>query len=173
MYEYDPDRVFAYLDQCARKKGYNSANALSEAAGIEPSAMSRLKTGKAKSPGIIPLVSLFRAADASLDVAFGLKNDDGSDSAESTRDKHRLELTEQELAAKERLLAERDEQIKMMRDAIKVRNRIILIQTLAFAVIALAAIGLVIYDKVNPHVGWFRDTANAVEACITSAVSHI
>lgn len=143
MYIYNPDEIFAYLDKCARKKGYTSASALCEAADVEPSTYSRLKNGRAKNPGILPLVSLFRAADASLDTAFTLNSDETANG----KLKHQNELLSQKLAAKERLLTDREKQIRSLRDGAKQRGKLIIAQAVSLIILLATLIGVIKHDR--------------------------
>ena len=69
---WDPERICAYITDCAAKNGITSAKALAEEAGVDPSTISRLKSGQIKNPNLIPLARLFYASGASMDKAFRL-----------------------------------------------------------------------------------------------------
>ena len=73
---WDNTKQFDYLFECARKKGLNTAVAIAEESGVEANIISRLKTGRQKSPDLIQVVKLYKACGASLDYGFGIEGGD-------------------------------------------------------------------------------------------------
>ena len=45
---------------------------------------------------------------------------------------------------------------------IRKKDRQVSALTAVVAILVLAFVGLIIYDKLNPDVGWFRDTLTAI-----------
>lgn len=69
---WDNTKQFDYLFECARKKGLTTAVAIAEESGVDANIISRLKTGRQKSPDLIQVVKLYKACGASLDYGFGI-----------------------------------------------------------------------------------------------------
>lgn len=181
---WQPEEQYKYLIECAKKNGLTTAQALSEAAEVDPGLTSRFKTGKMKNPSLIPVVRLFISAGASLDAAFGLtaahrdasSTDtsanlpaDADDDSLTAEDKAQIEAemlslkTENDKLAAElelsrRLLDERNTELSHAHLVIKQRSTLITALMIILVVMISALIGITIYDRLNPHVGWFRDT---------------
>lgn len=71
----------------ARKKGLTTAVAIAEESGVDANIISRLKTGRQKSPDLIQVVKLYKACGASLDYGFGIE---GCDTDELQRELEKL-----------------------------------------------------------------------------------
>ena len=50
---WDPEEIHSYITNCAAQNGITSAKALAEEAGVDPSTISRLKSGQIKNPNLI------------------------------------------------------------------------------------------------------------------------
>lgn len=172
---WDPERICAYITDCAAKNGITSAKALAEEAGVDPSTISRLKSGQIKNPNLIPLARLFYASGASMDKAFRLPaNVAATDEIAALRESEAQATAASEEAqretariaaaddAKDALLAERQKTIDVARNMIRKKDRQVSALTAVVAILVLAFVGLIIYDKLNPDVGWFRDTLSAI-----------
>lgn len=183
---WQPEEQFKYVAECAKNKGLTTAQALSEAAEVDPGLTSRFKTGKMKNPSLIPVVRLFIAAGASLDTAFGLSPaqiDSESDAPTDEAIPEQSEIEPQEapdceellslrsenerlsaeLEANRRLLEERGAELSQARVIIKQRSNLITALMIILAVLITALVGVTIYDRLNPHVGWFRDTMSYLQ----------
>ena len=156
---WDNTKQFDYLFECARKKGLTTAVAIAEESGVDANIISRLKTGRQKSPDLIQVVKLYKACGASLDHGFGIE---GGDTDELQRELEKLryenERLNAELAAKEQLVAANEEALQSERKVSLQRSHLITGQAIIIAILVLAIVGVLIYDKFNPDIGWFRDT---------------
>lgn len=174
---WDPERICTYITDCAAKNGITSAKALAEEAGVDPSTISRLKSGHIKNPNLIPLARLFYASGASMDKAFRLPaNVAATDEIAALRESEAQATAASEEAqreaarivaaddAKDALLAERQKTIDVARNMIRKKDRQVSALTAVVAILVLAFVGLIIYDRLTPDVGWFRDTLSALSA---------
>ena len=156
---WDNTKQFDYLFECARKKGLNTAVAISEEAGVDANIISRLKTGRQKSPDLIQVVKLYKACGASLDYGFGIESGDTDElQRELEKLRYENELLNAELAAKEQLIAANEDALKSSRKVSFQRSHLITGQAIIIAILVLAIVVVLIYDKLNPDIGWFRDT---------------
>lgn len=147
---------YKYLEQHANKKGFTTAAALAAEADVDPTFLSRYKRGMIKNPSLLPFLRLYSTAEASLDVAFGLRPSEEQLTAENQELKIKNEMLEFELKSKNEKLAEQDETICAGRKVIFQRGRLLTVLTLCLVVLILAVVGITIYDRLNPYVGWFR-----------------
>lgn len=168
---WQPEKQYEYLADCAHKKNLTTAKALSDAAEVDPSFTSRFKTGNLKNPPLIPTVRLFMAANASLDEAFKINTSEKvseeeiADMKEKLNDlsrlnhdqKNKIEQIEMELAEKEKLLEERQMALYYERKTSQRKSRYLSILTIILIILILTFIGICIYDRFNPNVGWFRE----------------
>lgn len=161
-------KAIEYLDACAREKGVDSSAMLSDLSGVDQATISRIRTGKSKNPSIYAMLDLFDSVDASIDAAFGLRSAD--ELAERCELTHKLEIAESELESKERLLTNREEQVHILRQELARHRKIILIQAIVLAVLLALILAVLIYDKLNPNVGWFRDSTNSLNSAALEAL---
>lgn len=156
---WDNTKQFDYLFECARKKGLTTAVAIAEESGVDANIISRLKTGRQKSPDLIQVVKLYKACGASLDYGFSIE---GCDTEELQRELEKLryenERLNTELAAKEQLVAADEDALQSARKVLFQRSQLITGQAIIIAILVLVIVGVLIYDKLNPNIGWFRDT---------------
>ena len=156
---WDNTKQFDYLFECARKKGLTTAVAIAEESGVDANTISRLKTGRQKSPDLIQVVRLYMACGASLDYGFGIESGDTDElQRELEKLKYENERLNTELAAKEQLVAANEEALQSERMVSSQRSHLITGQTIIITILVLAIVGVLIYDKINPNIGWFRDT---------------
>lgn len=156
---WDNNKQFDYLFECARKKGLTTAVAIAEESGVDANTISRLKTGRQKSPDLIQVVRLYKACGASLDHGFGIENDETSEfEQELTRLRYENERLTTELEAKEQLITANEDSLKSTRRVALQRSHLITTQAIIITILVLAIVGVLIYDKLNPDIGWFRDT---------------
>ena len=152
---WDNTKQFDYLFECARKKGLTTAVAIAEESGVDANIISRLKTGRQKSPDLIQVVKLYKACGASLDL-------EGCDTDELQHELEKLsyenERLNTELAAKEQLVAANEDALQSARKVLFQRSQLITGQAIIIAILVLVIVGVLIYDKLNPDIGWFRDT---------------
>lgn len=152
----DYSEQYKYLEKCANEKGFKTAAALADEAGVDPAFLSRYKNGQIKNPSLMPFVKVYSAAEASLDIAFGLRTDSDTLDIENGELRHRIELLELELKEKNDKIAEQEATIEAERKVIFQRGKLITILTICLTVLILAIVGVTIYDRLNPYVGWFR-----------------
>ena len=149
---WDNTKQFDYLFECARKKGLTTAVAIAEESGVDANIISRLKTGRQKSPDLIQVVK-------SLDYGFGIE---GCDTDELQHELEKLryenERLNTELAAKEQLVAANEDALQSARKVLFQRSQLITGQAIIIAILVLVIVGVLVYDKLNPNIGWFRDT---------------
>lgn len=161
---HDWAQYYIYIKSCANKNGILSANALAEKADINPSLVSKIKTGDSKSPTFDSIYSICEAAGASIDVMCGLKCETTEeinnlqDEIEELRQQnnelaHKLEVMEVELRNKE-------ERLVALRKIDKLRLKICLILGISLAIIVSAVIAILIIDKLNTDIGWFTAFKN-------------
>lgn len=158
-----PDEQARYLMQCAERKGLTTAKALSDAAGVDPAMLSRCRNGSMKNPGLLPFVRLYRSAGASMDRAFRIDSPDTLARCELSNAQGKLEEAhtanddlQNELDTAHVLLRERENALKDARQVAQQRGVLItaLVAILIFLLLVIA--GVLIYDRMNPDVGWFR-----------------
>ena len=172
---WDPEKIHSYITHCAAQNGITSAKALAEKAGVDPSTISRLKSGQIKNPNLIPMARLFYASGASMDKALHLPaNVAASDEIAALRESEAQATAASEEAqreaaritaaddAKDALLAERQKTIDVARNMIRKKDRQVSALTAVVAILVLAFVSLIIYDRLTPDVGWFRDTLTAL-----------
>ena len=156
---WDNTKQFDYLFECARKKGLTTAVAIAEESGVDANIISRLKTGRQKSPDLIQVVKLYKACGASLDYGFGIE---GCDTDELQRELEKLRYENERLntehEAKEQLIAANEDALQSARKVLFQRSQLITGQAIIIAILVLVIVGVLIYDKLNPDIGWFRDT---------------
>lgn len=156
---WDNTKQFDYLFECARKKGLTTAVAIAEESGVDANIISRLKTGRQKSPDLIQVVKLYKACGASLDYGFGIEGGDADKlQNELEKLKYENERLNAELAAKEQLLAANEDALQSVRKVLFQRSQLITGQAIIIAILVLVIVGVLVYDKLNPDIGWFRDT---------------
>lgn len=156
---WDNNKQFDYLFECARKKGLTTAVAIAEESGVDANTISRLKTGRQKSPDLIQVVRLYKACGASLDHGFGIENAETSElEQELTRLRYENEKLTAELEAKDQLIAANEDSLKNTRKVSFQRSHLITAQAIIITILVLAIVGVLVYDKLNPDIGWFRDT---------------
>lgn len=141
-----PKEQFDYLMSCARAKGYYTAKDLATAADVDPSVLSRMKNDYMKNPSFIPVVRLYSAAGASLDYSFGIEGLD-----ETERGK-----LEAEIIKRDKQLREQEKVMQGYEKNAKQRWKLIYVQTIIICALAAAIVSVLIYDKLNPSVGWLR-----------------
>ena len=154
---WDNTKQFDYLFECARKKGLTTAVAIAEESGVDANIISRLKTGRQKSPDLIQVVKLYKACGASLDYGFGIEGGDKLQ-IELEKLKYENERLNTELAAKEQLVAANEDALQSARKVLFQRSQLITGQAIIIAILVLVIVGVLVYDKLNPDIGWFRDT---------------
>ena len=154
---WDNTKQFDYLFECARKKGLTTAVAIAEESGVDANTISRLKTGRQKSPDLIQVVKLYKACGASLDYGFESGDTDKLQN-ELEKLKYENERLNTELAAKEQLVAANKDALQNARKVLFQRSQLITGQAIIIAILVLVIVGVLIYDKINPNIGWFRDT---------------
>ena len=156
---WDNTKQFDYLFECARKKGLTTAVAIAEESGVDANIISRLKTGRQKSPDLIQVVKLYKACGASLDYGFGIESGD-TDKLQNELEKlkYENERLSTELAAKEQLVAANEDALQSARKVLFQRSQLITGQAIIIAILVLVIVGVLVYDKLNPNIGWFRDT---------------
>ena len=156
---WDNTKQFDYLFECARKKGLTTAVAIAEESGVDANIISRLKTGRQKSPDLIQVVKLYKACGASLDSGFGIEGGDADKlQNELEKLKYENERLNAELAAKEQLVAANEDALQSARKVLFQRSQLITGQAIIIAILVLVIVGVLVYDKLNPDIGWFRDT---------------
>ena len=156
---WDNTKQFDYLFECARKKGLTTAVAIAEESGVDANIISRLKTGRQKPPDLIQVVKLYKACGASLDYGFGIEGGDADKlQNELEKLKYENERLNAELAAKEQLVAANEDALQSARKVLFQRSQLITGQAIIIAILVLVIVGVLIYDKLNPDIGWFRDT---------------
>lgn len=169
---HDWAKYYLYISDCAHRNGIMSSRALAEKAELSDSIVSKFKVGDTKSPAFDTVYSLCAAAGASLDVMCGLKTET---SVELIREKerndalitenielqHRIEMLNYQIES----LSEKADQIEARREATqrvaKMRLRFIIGLTIGLSAVLLLVIGILIYDNLNPDVGWFTAFQNA------------
>ena len=171
---WDNNKQFDYLFECARKKGLTTAVAIAEESGVDANTISRLKTGRQKSPDLIQVVRLYKACGASLDRGFGIECGD-TDALQRELEKltHENERLNADLAAKEQLLAANEDALKSARKVSFQRSHLITGQAIIITILVLAIVGVLIYDKLNPDIGWFRDTLLQLTGEMSTSLSGI
>lgn len=167
---HDWAQYYTYIADCARKKGYTTASQLAHGADVSESILSKIKTGESKSPAFDTIYSICEASGASLDVMCGIKSDASEEVAELRRQHEeevaelRKELDEQkqantELNHQNELLTvhieEKTARIESLRTSKKLLLKWLTIVSTILAVFTILFIALLIYDKMNPHMGWF------------------
>lgn len=168
---WDPEKIHSYITHCAAQNGITSAKALAEEAGVDPSTISRLKSGQIKNPNLIPMARLFYASGASMDKALHLPaNVAASDEIAALRESEAQATAASEEAqreaarivaaddAKDALLDERRETIAVARSLIRRKDRQISVLAALVAVLTIAILLFIIYDRLNPDIGWFRSS---------------
>ena len=156
---WDNTKQFDYLFECARKKGLTTAVAIAEESGVDANIISRLKTGRQKSPDLIQVVKLYKACGASLDYGFGIEGGDADKLQNELENlKYENERLNTELAAKEQLVAANENALQSARKVLFQRSQLITGQAIIIAILVLVIVGVLVYDKLNPDIGWFRDT---------------
>lgn len=176
---WDNTKQFEYLFECARKKGLMTAVAIAEAADVDANTISRLKTGRQKSPDLIQVVRLYKACGASLDRGFEMELDPVENPvndelvAEIEKLKNENELLKASVEAKDLLLEEREESVKSARGVLNQRTKLITVQTLIITILVLAIVGVLVYDKLNPDVGWIRDTMMHITGELQTGLTDI
>ena len=158
---WDNTKQFDYLFECARKKGLTTAVAIAEESGVDANIISRLKTGRQKSPDLIQVVKLYKACGASLDYGFGIEGGDKEKMRQEKAErkaKYENERLNTELAAKEQLVAANEDALQSARKVLFQRSQLITGQAIIIAILVLVIVGVLVYDKLNPDIGWFRDT---------------
>lgn len=166
---WDPEEIHSYITNCAAQNGITSAKALAEEAGVDPSTISRLKSGQIKNPNLIPMARLFYASGASMDKALHLPaNIAASDEIAALRESEAQATAASEEAqreaarivaaddAKDALLDERRETIEVARSLIRRKDRQISVLAALVAVLTISILLFITYDKLNPDIGWFR-----------------
>ena len=123
---WDNTKQFDYLFECARKKGLTTAVAIAEESGVDANTISRLKTGRQKSPDLIQVVKLYKACGASLDYGFGIESGD-TDKLQNELEKlkYENERLNTELAAKEQLVAANKDALQNARKVLFQRSQLI------------------------------------------------
>lgn len=171
---WDNTKQFDYLFECARKKGLTTAVAIAEESGVDANIISRLKTGRQKSPDLIQVVKLYKACGASLDHGFGMESGDTSElQREIEKLKYENERLSSELASKEQLISANEEALQSERKVSFQRSHLITGQAIIITILVLAIIGVLIYDKLNPDIGWFRDTVMQVTGEMSTSLKGI
>ncbi len=174
---WDPEKHFQYLADCSKSNGLTTAKALSEAAGVDQSFISRFKNGDLKNPPFVPVVRLYMAAGASIDYAYDIESPymvraeeygrmvdqlqaaiESKEAQQHEIEKMRLELADkaQILAEKDRLLEDREKALDHERHESKRKTRHISVLTVVLVALIIVVSGICIYDRLNPNVGWFR-----------------
>ena len=161
-----PEEQARYLMQCAERKGLTTAKALSDAAGVDPAMLSRCRNGSMKNPGLLPFVRLYRSAGASMDRAFHIDSPDTPARCELSNAQGKLEEAhtanddlQNELDTAHVLLRERENALKDARQITQQRGVLITALVVILIFLLLVIVGVIVYDRMNPDVGWFRDEA--------------
>lgn len=176
---WDNNKQFEYLFECARKKGLMTAVAIAEASEVDSNTISRLKTGRQKSPDLIQVVRLYKACGASLDRGFDMEldpvenpvNDELAAEVEELRKEN--ELLKAAVEAKDLLLEERDASVKSARSVVNQRTKLITIQSIIITILVIAIVGVMIYDKLNLDIGWIRDTMSHITGGLQAGLTDI
>lgn len=147
---WESKKVYDYLMVCAHKKGIFTAKELAELAEVDPCTISRLKNDQLKNPSFFVVVRLFDTAGASLD--YFLKD------REAKEKLSRKEL-ERDIANKDNVISANDKVIANYLKLLRQRKNFIIALMIIILLLILGGAGLFIYDRLNPYVGWLRDTA--------------
>lgn len=138
---WESKKVYDYLMACAHKKGIFTAKELADLAEVDPCTISRLKNDQLKSPSFFVVVRLFDTAGASLDYFLGIKN------------------LPKEIANRDNVISANDKVIANYLKLLRQRKNFIIALMIIILLLILGGAGLFIYDRLNPYVGWLRDTA--------------
>lgn len=177
---WDPEEIYSYITHCAAQNGITSAKALADEAGVDPSTISRLKSGQIKNPNLIPMARLFYASGASMDKALHLPaNIAASDEIAALRESEARATAASDEAqreaarivaaddAKDALLDERRETIAAARSLILRKDRQIFVLYALVAVLIISILLIITCDKLNPDIGWFRSSLSINLSAIT------
>lgn len=150
---------YQYIAVCANKKSITTASQLSQEAGISEAVISKIKTGDSKSPSFDTIYAICEATGASIDVMCGLKADSNEEVDAILAKLEEQKRVNAELTHQNELLKvhvqDKDERLDSLRTSKKMLLKWLSIVSTILAVFTIVFIGLLIYDKLNPHMGWF------------------
>lgn len=169
---HDWAQYYAYISNCAHRNDIMSSKALAEKAEVGESIISRIKSGDSKSPTFDTIYALCNAAGASIDVMCGLKSETTEELmqekeknehliAENNDLHHKIEMLNVQLESMSERAAQTEERREATQRIARMRLRFIIGLTIGLSAVLLLVIGILIYDKLNPDVGWFTAFQNA------------